>query len=426
VKIRAAGVLAVACLSFAGSARAAEKVSLADAVRMALAKNPTAVTADAEIRRAEALAVEARSGWYPTLFGSGVYTRLDADRTLAGAAGAPPRVISAADSISANLTLSVPFVHPKAWATWSHASDGIDVATATKVDIRRQIAVATARAYLAVIAQKRVIEATERARDTAHAHWEFSHKRLAGGVGNRIDDVRAEQELATDEAQLASTKGGLIRAEEALGVLVGAEGPIDIADEAALGEPPQLAAALDEARTRRADVKASEVRVIATEHAVRDSWTDYSPYLVGVFQPLYQNPPSLTQPLTGWQAQLLLTLPLYDGGLRYGQKKERDALRDEAKLALEATLRQARSDVRTAFGTLQRADESLQAARQAAVLARQALELATLAYQAGATTNLEVIDAERRARDAETQGVVAEDAARQARLDLLAASGRFP
>jgi hypothetical protein len=37
-----------------------------------------------------------------------------------------------------------------------------------------------------------------------------------------------------------------------------------------------------------------------------------------------------------------------------------------------------------------------------------------------------VIDAERRARDPETQEAVAEDAAREARLDLLAATGKFP
>lgn len=49
-----------------------------------------------------------------------------------------------------------------------------------------------------------------------------------------------------------------------------------------------------------------------------------------------------------------------------------------------------------------------------------------MAYRAGATTNLEVIDAERRACDAQVQAVLAEDAARQARLDLLVASGRFP
>jgi hypothetical protein len=38
----------------------------------------------------------------------------------------------------------------------------------------------------------------------------------------------------------------------------------------------------------------------------------------------------------------------------------------------------------------------------------------------------EVIDAARQARDAETQAAVSEDAAREARLDLLAATGRFP
>jgi hypothetical protein len=41
-------------------------------------------------------------------------------------------------------------------------------------------------------------------------------------------------------------------------------------------------------------------------------------------------------------------------------------------------------------------------------------------------TNIEVIDAERQARDAGTQAEVAADAARQARLTMLTATGRFP
>jgi outer membrane protein TolC len=47
-------------------------------------------------------------------------------------------------------------------------------------------------------------------------------------------------------------------------------------------------------------------------------------------------------------------------------------------------------------------------------------------WKAGATTSLDVIDAERRARDADLQRALAEDAARQARLDLLVASGALP
>jgi len=73
--------------------------------------------------------------------------------------------------------------------------------------------------------------------------------------------------------------------------------------------------------------------------------------------------------------------------------------------------------VRIAFEAVQRADDAL---------AQEALELSQLAYRAGATTNIDVIDAERRALDAETDAAVAEDSSRQARLDLLAASGRFP
>jgi outer membrane protein TolC len=73
-----------------------------------------------------------------------------------------------------------------------------------------------------------------------------------------------------------------------------------------------------------------------------------------------------------------------------------------------------------------RADQALVAARDATRLAHRAYELATIAYRAGATTNIEVLDAARQARDAETADAQAEDLSRQARLDLLVASGRFP
>jgi outer membrane protein TolC len=82
--------------------------------------------------------------------------------------------------------------------------------------------------------------------------------------------------------------------------------------------------------------------------------------------------------------------------------------------------------VRTAFEEIRRADAALESARRAGALAAQGRDLAVSAYRAGASTNIEVIDAERTARDAETAVAIAEDGARQARLDLLAATGRFP
>jgi outer membrane protein TolC len=117
---------------------------------------------------------------------------------------------------------------------------------------------------------------------------------------------------------------------------------------------------------------------------------------------------------------------LFDGGFRYGAFEQRRAERDQARELLDAALRQAHSDVRTAFDELTRADQALREARDASRLAAEALDITTLAYHAGATNDLDVVDAERRARDAANVAAIAEDAARQARIDLLAAAGRFP
>jgi hypothetical protein len=54
------------------------------------------------------------------------------------------------------------------------------------------------------------------------------------------------------------------------------------------------------------------------------------------------------------------------------------------------------------------------------------VRITDIAFRAGATTNIEVIDAQRRARDAETAAAVAEDALRRAKRELLVAVGRFP
>jgi outer membrane protein TolC len=65
-------------------------------------------------------------------------------------------------------------------------------------------------------------------------------------------------------------------------------------------------------------------------------------------------------------------------------------------------------------------------AQQAADQANEVVRITDVAFREGATTNIEVLDAQRQARDAETQAAIDEDALRRARLELLVALGRFP
>ena len=71
-------------------------------------------------------------------------------------------------------------------------------------------------------------------------------------------------------------------------------------------------------------------------------------------------------------------------------------------------------------------ERGLASAQRAADQAQQVVNIVNISFRAGAATNIEVIDAERSARDADTAVAVAEDILRRARLDLLLALGRFP
>jgi outer membrane protein TolC len=411
---------ALSLLLLASPAFAQEKLTLEEAVRRAVLRNPNAVIAEQEIARARALVEEARAPSLPILSGNAAATRIDNQRERGGL------ILTPRDTLSANLTLVVPLVVPQRWLVWSHAGDQAHIAELSLADVRRTVGVVTARAYLGVMAQHRFVLITTQARDAAKAHLDDAHARFQVGSGNRLDEVRAGQELAADEAQLASALAGLQRSMEALGVLVGEEGPVEVQEEVALPDLPAPEAAMRDAQEKRADLIAAQERSVAARKVERDSYADYLPLLSAVLQPFFQTPATAAVPQSGWQAALVLTVPFYDGGFRYGQRRERAALSAEAKEQVDALLRQARSDVRIAFESLRRADEGLGSARQAAKLAHDALDMTMLAYREGATNDLDVVDAERRARDADTAALSAEDAARQARIDLLAASGRFP
>jgi outer membrane protein TolC len=396
------------------------RITFADAVRRALERNPTVGVALADIARADALVKEARAGWFPTLVGNGSYSRLDHDRP--NDPGKP--VVLDANQWYGNLTLTVPLVAAPGWTAEQLAKDNRHTAEASAADVRRLIAQATGNAFITVIAQRLQLRSNETAIVNAKAHADYAHTRLLGGIGRSIDDVRSQQDLATVLANRQAFLTGLARAREALGVLVGSNEPLDAVEAIDFGALPTLATALDESE-RRTDVVAQQARIGAAATARKDVWANYAPYLAAVAQPFAQSG-QVILPNFGWQVGLVLSLPLYDGGQRTGLARQRDAELLEARLQLDSVLRQARSDVRVAFEAMLRADSALASAREAAILAKRAYELAVVAYKAGATTNLEVLDAARQARDADSAAAAASDVARRARLDLLVASGRFP
>ena len=395
-----------------------EKVSFDQAVQRALDKNPTIAQASANIMRAEGLLQQARAVTWPSVFVSAANVVLDSARGFNGGVTQPQ------DQATFGANVTMPVLAPSRWASAHQARDQVGVSTLASADIRRQIAVAAAQAYLAVITQKRQLDVNVRARDNAKAHLDYADLRLAAGAGTRLNQLRAAQELATDELRVENARLAERRAQEALGVLLASGGPVDAGDEPGLVVP----AAIEEPAwmSARTDLQLLTAQRRAAERVWKDSWKDIMPTATISFDPQLIAPRGLFQPSRTWRLTMSFSQPIFQGGLNKAVTRQRQALFDVTTLARTAAETQARADVRLAYESLASNERARVSARSAADRANDVLRITTAAFEAGGSTNLEVIDAERMARDAEFSVTVADDAVRRAQLDLLVAIGRFP
>jgi outer membrane protein TolC len=419
MKLRVMSVVVVLLASAAAApAQVVERLTFEDAVRRAVEQNPNVAEAAQAILRAEALLQQASIVRQPTISATATTTVLDSER------GFDEFVTQPRTQTLLGGSIAYPVLAASRWAERAQAQDQIRVAQLGVTETRRQIALATAQAYLGVIAQQRQVEVNQRARENATAHVEYARARLQAGLGSRLNELRASQELSRDEVFLESSRLALRRVQEALGVLVAVDGPVD-----AIAEPALEVASVPADSSwlaSRADVQLFSAQIAAADRVFRDSWRDWVPNATASFEPQALAPAGLFSPSRTWRAFLFVDVPIFDGGSRRVAKRQREIAAATARIQLSDVELRARSELRAAQAAVDSSERGLQHARLAAQQAAEVLTITDVAFRAGATTNIELIDAQRQARDADTAAAQAEDVVRQARLDLLVALGRFP
>ena len=395
-----------------------EAVTLDQAVERAIKNNPTVAQAAQDILRDVGLLQQARAATMPFIT-AGMSTLVNSTER---------RFDDVVTSPQTQATLSaqfgMPVLAPSRWAAKAQAQDQVEIANLFTADARTGIAVSTAQAYLAIIALKREVEVTQRALETSLAHHDYARRRLEAGAGTRVNELRAGQEVSTNEARLETAQLGVRRAQEALGVLIVSDGPADTAGDPVFVIPPIA----DEAGWMglRPDVRLFTAEERAADRVWKDSSKDWFPTALATFDPQAIVPASIFTSPRSWRFMVTFSQPIFDSGQRKGQKRVREASYNVSRLALTGLQIQARSEVRLAQETVRRSERALAALRSATDQANEVLKITTFAFEAGATTNLEVIDAQRQARDADTAAVIAEHVVRRSQLDLLTALGRFP
>jgi outer membrane protein TolC len=412
-------------------APAREVATWGDALVLTRSRSTDLATALAEIRRAEAQSRTALAAVLPTINGAITYPHqfITNDQTVFGAGGTPRVVTSPqSDYFNGNITLSQSIVNLQAWHTIRTAKQNENLARLSAEDTQRQITLGVASAVVAVVAAERVAELNRIGLRSALERRELTSRKQVLGVGTGLDVVRADQDVSSSRATIVSGDEALRQAREALGLALGLPEAVTVSRSIKIDD---LAAEAERSCPRvkelaeRPDIMAAQKKVEVAERNITNLELSFLPTLSAQSQ-LASTTADLggATPRTTWSVSAVLSIPIWDGGARYGALRTARVVRDESGYALESARRTATIAVDQARRSISVAEAALDVARQAQTLAARVDQLTQTSYRAGQGTSLELVIAAAALRQAEVQLVLSEFNVVNARLGALFALAR--
>ncbi len=382
--------------------------------------NPDMRVALDEMERAEAATRIAWGGVLPNASGQVIFSHVPSS-------GSPGTfIIGRGDFMAAQLSITAPLVNLRGIHAIGTARVSEDIAALSLADVRRRVAVALARQALAIAAAAKLANIDRVNVDAALDRLDLTRRRITAGVGDQRDLVRAQQDLATARAVIPGDDEALRQAREALAQLIGQTGDLGIGADPQALEQEMLRFCGSSNELVRPDVEMAKVQVVIAERNVDDILLKFAPTL-SASASLSAAGPAFDGPYqSGWSLGAVLTIPLYDGGVRYGERRDRVALVDEARANVIKTQVGVEIETAQARRAIGVAEDAMVSAREARDLAREYDRLARIAYANGAagTTNFDLIDAGRQLRAAEETLVVRELDIAKARVSLPFIEGR--
>jgi outer membrane protein TolC len=188
-------------------------------------------------------------------------------------------------------------------------------------------------------------------------------------------------------------------------------------------EPEALVAV---ALAARPELAAQRAQVDAARAQLRGAWARLAPQLSAGASIFRSDVPYPTGEKDGWRATVDLSWPLYDGGLRYGKRRQAEAQGAFASAAAEAQRLAIVQEVQDGLRDVTVAAERLRLAETQSRLAADAAASARRSFEAGVASSLDVIDANDRLYAADVQLADARARAAQTRIGLDRATGRAP
>lgn len=300
-------------------------------------------------------------------------------------------------------------------------------AEAGELEQRFQAALETESSYYDVLVNQELTRVTAERVGRAHEGLAVARARVASGAAVQTDSLQLVLELTRAEVEVLRQRTALRTAQLELGRRVGAAGPVDAAplDTTPAPELPlTLAEALRSALEQGPQYQAARADERAAEAVLKAQRSDYLPTLtIGGLHQRYD-----TQIFPGAanvsSVTFSLSFPIWNNGRREIEASQARVNRDVARAIREDLERAVRRDVSQAYEGYQTSRAAVELARVGVTVARENYRMQELRYRAGASTILDLLDAQVNLVQAEADLVQARYQTRLALAGLEAILGR--
>lgn len=300
-------------------------------------------------------------------------------------------------------------------------------AEAGELEQRFQAALETESSYYAVLVNQELTEVAGERAERARQGLAIARARVASGAAVQTDSLQLVLELTRAEVERLRQRNALRTAQLELGRRVGASGPVDAVPPDTT-QAPQLPLSLAEAIRVGLDqgpqYNAARANERSAEAALRAQRGDYLPvFSIGGSHQRYD-----TQLFPGasnvTSVTFSLSFPLWNNGQREIEVSRARVNRDVARTIREDLERAVRRDVSSAYDGYQTSTAAVELAKVGVTVAQQTYRMQELRYRSGASTILDLLDAQVNLAQAQADLVQARYDTRLALARLEAILGR--
>jgi outer membrane protein len=413
-------------------------VTLTEVEKAALERQPQLLVARAVTNVAQAQADQARSPLLPQVTGTASYTRRTGNfapgaivvPSGVNSPGAPGWSLSSSFDVW-NFGLAATQLIYDFGQTLQRYRSAVSSAVAASVaerTARLQVLYTVRRSYFNARGMKELVDVARETLEDQQHHLAQVSGFVQVGTQPAIALAQQQASVANAQVQLITAQNNYEIAKAQLNQAAGVTGgtDYDVADDEStpLAEEDLSTDALyAKAIAARPEIATLVKQRVAQEETLSSARGGYGPTLSATAAATEQGT-ALDGLVPNWSAGLLLTWPIFQGGLTNAQVRQAEAgLQSiDAQRSLEEL--QVRLDVDSARLAVRAAKATISAAGDAVTSAREQLRLAEQRYATGVGNIIELTDAQVAYTSAAAQLVTARYGLATARAQLLAALGR--